>query len=63
MPRRRGPALLYLTSDGEEVPVDREAVTDPRERAIYRALSDRATDLADAAETRPAPATTCREHL
>lgn len=55
--RDRGPALIYITSDGTQVDVDRQAVDDPRERALYRALSGRAADLAnkaDAAE-RPAP--------
>lgn len=56
MTRRRGPALLYITSDGEQVPVDRKAVADPRERALYRALAGRAATLADEADTeRPEP--------
>lgn len=35
--------------------MDREAVTDPRERALFRAMAERATTLADAAETRSDP--------
>ena len=53
MTRRRGPALLYITTDGVQVPVDREPVTDPRERALYRALAGRAAVLADTADTEP----------
>jgi hypothetical protein len=53
MTRRRGPALLYATSDGQTVPVDTEAVTDPRERALYRALAGRADQLADNADAEP----------
>jgi hypothetical protein len=48
--RPRGPALLYITTDGQQVPVDREAVADPRERALYRALAGRAVVLADDAD-------------
>lgn len=51
MTRRRGPELLYVTTDGTTIPVDREAVTDPRERAIYRGLTARADQLADKADT------------
>jgi hypothetical protein len=50
MTRRRSPALLYVTSTGETVAVDTEAVSDPRERAIYRALAGRAAELADKAD-------------
>lgn len=50
MPRRRGPALLYITTDGTTVPVDTEAVADPRERALYRGLTARADELADTAD-------------
>lgn len=50
MTRRRGPALLYITTDGTTVPVDTEAVTDPRERALYRGLTARADELADTAD-------------
>lgn len=50
MTRRRGPALLYVQSDGTTIPVDREAITDPRERALYRGLTARADELADAAD-------------
>lgn len=55
MTRRRGPALIYITSTGDTVPVDTQAVPDPRERVLYRALADRATRLADTADTEPAP--------
>jgi hypothetical protein len=48
--RRKGPALIYITSVGDHVDVDTEAVADPRERALYRALSGRARQLADAAD-------------
>lgn len=50
MTRRRGPALLYITSDGNTVPIDTQAVTDPRERDLYRALTARAERLADKAD-------------
>lgn len=54
MPRRRGPALLYITSDGTTIPVDRQAVTDPRERDLFRAMAARATNLAaDADQAQP----------
>lgn len=56
MTRRRGPALLYVQSDGTTVPVDREAVTDPRERDLFRAMTNRANHLADKADAeRPEP--------
>lgn len=58
MTRRRGPALIYITTDGTTIPVDREPVTDPRERALYRGLTARADELADQAdqaETAPTP--------
>lgn len=50
-----GPALVYVGSwqaDGTRrvTPVDREAVQDPRERALYRALAGRADQLADSAD-------------
>lgn len=49
-----GPALVYVTSTGEVTCVDTEAVADPRERAIYRALAALAAQLADKAdETTP----------
>jgi hypothetical protein len=48
--RRRGPALVYYDSAGHAHPVDREAVTDPRERA----LAGRADQLADNADAEPA---------
>ncbi|MEC3995050.1 hypothetical protein VSR01_16515 [Actinacidiphila sp. DG2A-62] len=56
--RERGPALIYVTSAGRRIPVDTEAVTDERERDLYRALAARAERLADAADkdaTGPAP--------
>lgn len=46
----RGPALIFIASDGSKVPVDTEAVTDPRERDLYRALAARAARLADKAD-------------
>lgn len=54
MTRRRGPALLYVQPDGTTIPVDRQAVTDPRERALFRAMAARATRLADDADAGPA---------
>lgn len=54
MTRRRGPALLYITTDGQQIPVDREPVTDPRERDLFRAMTNRANHLADKADTAPA---------
>lgn len=56
--RRRGPALIYITSAGDQIDVDTEPVPDARERALYRALSGRArtlADTADQAEDRPDP--------
>jgi hypothetical protein len=53
--RRRGPALLYITTDGVQVPVDTEAVPDARERALYRAMAQRANTLADKADATPEP--------
>lgn len=53
MTRRRGPALLYITTDGTTVPVDREPVTDPRERDLYRAMAARANQIADNADDTP----------
>lgn len=57
MTRRRGPALLYITTDGTTIPVATEAVPDPRERVLCRALLGRAATLADQADAadRPAP--------
>lgn len=51
-----GPALVYVGSwqpDGtrQVTPVDRTAVADPRERALYRGLTARADHLADQADT------------
>lgn len=47
-----GPALVYVTTAGEPVPVDREAVPDRRERRLFRALAGRAGELADKADER-----------
>jgi hypothetical protein len=60
MTRRQRPALLYITSTGTTVEVATDAVADPRERAIYRALATRAgqlADQADAGESPPPPGT------
>jgi hypothetical protein len=63
VPRRRttvvlpdGPALVFVgpwRPDGSRVvtPVDREAVADPRDRSLYRALTAHADNLADKADT------------
>lgn len=52
-----GPALLYRTTTGALVQVDTQAVSDPRERDLYRSLSQRAARLADAAERAAPPGT------
>jgi hypothetical protein len=46
----KGPALVYVTTAGEPVPVDREAVPDRRERRLFRALAGQAGELADKAD-------------
>jgi hypothetical protein len=46
-----GPALVYVTTAGGLVPVDREAVPDRRERRLFRALVGQAEELADKADT------------
>lgn len=55
MSARRGPALYYRTTAGKVIQVDTEAVGDPRERALYRALADRADTLADKADADDKP--------
>lgn len=47
-----GPALVYVTTDGERIPVDREAVPGRRERRLFRALAGQAGELADKADER-----------
>jgi hypothetical protein len=49
--RHKGPALLYITSDGDEIPVDEQAVPGRRERRLYRALTAQADELADEADS------------
>lgn len=51
-----GPALIYVTSAGEKVPVDTEPIADARERDLFRALTARAGRLADKADTDDNPA-------
>jgi hypothetical protein len=51
----RGPQLIYTSYDPKNgtvtlVPVDREPVEDPRERALCRALLHHALALLDASE-------------
>jgi hypothetical protein len=53
-----GPALLYVhdRESGASTFVDQQAPTDPRERALCRALLHRALELLDDTEpARPAP--------
>lgn len=50
----RGPCLVYASSDAQAVTlVDHQVVTDPRERAICRALLVHALALLDAAAEEP----------
>lgn len=54
----RGPSLVYASSDARSAtPVDQQAVSDPRERAICRALLVHALALLDAAHQGAAPMT------
>lgn len=48
--RRRGPALVYVDSAGTRHDIDRQALTDPRERALCGALLDLAGNLAEQAD-------------
>lgn len=50
MSRTRGPALVYIDSAGNHHDPARQALTDPYERHMCRALTGRADDLADAAD-------------
>lgn len=52
--RRRGPALVYIDSAGNHHDPARQAIPDPYERHLCRALTDRAADLADKADREPA---------
>lgn len=45
-----GPALLYRTTTGELVPVDRESITDRRERRFLRGCLATATEICDKAD-------------
>ena len=47
-----GPALLYVTTAGTTVPVDREALDARRARRLFRALAGQAGELADKADER-----------
>jgi hypothetical protein len=49
--RRRGPALVYIDSAGHPHDPARQALTDPVERALCRALLDLASQHADKADT------------
>jgi hypothetical protein len=51
---RRGPALVYIDSAGTHHDIARTAIPDPVERDLCRALTTRADDLADKADTEPA---------
>lgn len=53
--RQKGPALIYIDSAGKPHQIDTEAVPDERERAICRALSQRADRLADRADQADPP--------
>lgn len=46
-----GPAIVYISPRGERTVIDETAVTDPRDRALCRALIDRATTVLTEAET------------
>lgn len=48
----KGPALVYITTDGRRIPVDREQITDRRERRLLRSLLAHAGELADKADAR-----------
>jgi hypothetical protein len=48
----KGPALVYIGTDGRRTPVDREAIPDRRERRLFRALAAQAAEVADKADTR-----------
>jgi hypothetical protein len=51
-----GPALVYCHTDrGSVTAVDHQPPSDPRERAVCRALLLHALALLDAAEATPAP--------
>lgn len=55
MTRRRGPALIYIDSADTHHDIDREAIADPVERDLCRALTQRAHNLADKADTDTPP--------
>lgn len=52
MPIPRGPALLYVGTDGTVTQIDIEAVRDTRERRLCRALVGAAADLGRKADDR-----------
>lgn len=45
-----GPALVYITTTGTLIPVDREAISERRERRLFRALAAQAGELAGQAD-------------
>jgi hypothetical protein len=53
--RRRGPALIYIDSAGTHHDIARTAIPDPVERDLCRALTTRATNVADKADEQPQP--------
>jgi hypothetical protein len=54
---RKGPALVYIDSAGTRHNIDRQALDDPRERALCGALLDLAADIAEQADRKPPPRT------
>lgn len=47
----KGPAIIYVAPSGERTTIDETAVTDPRDRALCRALLTRAGTVLTEAET------------